>query len=177
MGAACTREEGAAGQGEGEAIAEAALAAHTPPSQGSGNPMMMVLFGGIGAGKSTAAEVAMRAVGMEAANFVGVGVDDLIEYVPEYVSDVESGDAERIKAAYMKYRDVARAAVEPAITKAVKNKYNLLLEWTNEANLKVTRADTVCAAHYVRGGLNPLSAAAKGLCLLSSREQGQEPTS
>lgn len=99
--------------------------------------MMMVLFGGIGAGKSTAAEAAMRAVGMEAANFVGVGVDDLIEYVPEYVSDVESGDAERIKAAYMKYRDVARAAVEPAITKAVKRKYNLLLEWTNEANLKV----------------------------------------
>merc|ERR1711865_1209601 len=41
-----------------------------------------------------------------------------------------------MKAAYMKHRDVARSAVDLAITKAVAGKFNLMLEWTNKENLQ-----------------------------------------
>lgn len=118
-----------------EAIAAAAIAAG--PRTPADRPTLLVIWGGIGCGKSTATAAVLAKLGLDADAFVKVGVDDLIEYVPAFVADTESGDVERVQAAYTKYRDVARDSVELAITKAVKRKLNLMLEWTNEANLQV----------------------------------------
>lgn len=173
MGAACAKADDST-LDQAEDIAERAIAAHRPPAETDGaRPTLMVLFGGIGAGKTTAQSLALEALGKQAEDFVAVGVDDLIELMPEYVDDVESGDAARMKAAYMKHRAVAKAAVDPAITKAVNREYNLVLEWTNEDNLLVRVASGFGFLHIGMLRMGPTVGA--GVCIRrrSQRRHGR----
>lgn len=155
MGALCGKEEDSGSTARNELIASAAVAAG--PGKPSDRPTLLVVWGGIGAGKSTATAAVLKELEMDASEFVKVGVDDLIEHVPEFVADTESGDAELMKAAYMKHRDVARSAVDLAITKAVAGKFNLMLEWTNEENLQVACTPKQRSALHGHGKLSACS--------------------
>jgi len=71
-------------------------------------PVLFVLWGGIGAGKSTVAKSSLifgTLIPQAKEDCVHIGVDDLVEFIPEYRAAKESGNEEEKKAAYMQYRD------------------------------------------------------------------------
>jgi hypothetical protein len=113
---------------------EASTAAATAADGGS-NPMLVVVWGGIGAGKSIGALQLFEVLGVRDDGFAKVGVDDLVELVPEYRAAVESGDAETKAGAYMKYRDTAKKLKRPTLVTAFEQRRNIYLEWTYEGNL------------------------------------------
>ena len=103
-----------------------------PPAR----PTVVVSWGGIGAGKSTAAALLFAELPMAQSDCVLVGVDDLVELVPEYRAAVESGDPAQKEAAYMQYRGQGKALKASVIAAAVARRCNLYVEWTFEGNLQ-----------------------------------------
>ena len=103
-----------------------------PPAR----PTVVVSWGGIGAGKSTAAALLFAELPMAQSDCVLVGVDDLVELVPEYRAAVESGDPAQKEAAYMQYRGQGKALKAAVIAAAVARRCNLYVEWTFEGNLQ-----------------------------------------
>ena len=97
---------------------------------------MIVLWGGIGAGKSTAMPLLLDALQLADADLVKVGVDDLVELVPEYREAVESGEPARKETAYMEYRGAAKKLKGAVLAAAVEAKQQVFLEWTYEGNLQ-----------------------------------------
>ena len=99
-------------------------------------PIMLIVWGGIGAGKSTGTAALLEALGVPDDSFVKVGVDDLVELVPAYRAAVESGDPAKKEAAYMKYRGEAKKLKAPTLAAAIEQRRNIYLEWTYEGNLE-----------------------------------------
>eukprot|EP01050_Picozoa_sp_SAG11_P000587 SAG11_NODE_20_length_25330_cov_18.348143_5_plen_221_part_00 len=119
----------------GEAMVQWALSGKPsvlPPAK----PTVVISWGGIGAGKSTAAPLLFEHLHSTQGDYVAAGVDDLIEFVPEYRAAVESGESARKEAAYMQYRNVAKALKVPVIARAVQQRHNLYFEYTFEGNLQ-----------------------------------------
>ena len=99
-------------------------------------PMIVVVWGGIGAGKSTGTAALLEALGVPEDAFVKVGVDDLVELVPAYRAAVESGDPAKKEAAYMKYRGEAKKLKAPTLAAAIEGRRHIFLEWTYGPNLE-----------------------------------------
>ena len=95
------------------------------------------MWGGIGAGKSSAADLVFAELGISRAHppIAFVGVDDLIELIPEYRAAVDAG-GEAKKDAYMKYRGGAKELRGPVMELAMAQKQNICVEWTQQRNLQ-----------------------------------------
>jgi hypothetical protein len=99
-------------------------------------PLLTLMWGGIGAGKTTAAALFLDKIGKHPDEFAELGVDDLIELLPGYQSAIDSDDAATRQAAYLKYRKEAKALMPEYFASAVSHRRNIYVEWTYEGNLK-----------------------------------------
>mmetsp|Transcript_19499 Transcript_19499/g.40608 ORF Transcript_19499/g.40608 Transcript_19499/m.40608 type:complete len:254 (+) Transcript_19499:3-764(+) len=111
-------------------IMDAALEGILPPAGRA--PIALVMWGGIGAGKSTASPQVLKALGMDQANTVVVDVDVLVQKVPEFRA--AKGTDEQ-QAAYMKYRSDAKKIQKQVALAALEKGLDAYVEWTNEENL------------------------------------------
>ena len=102
---------------------------------GPQRPVLLVVWGGIGAGKSTGAPMLLQELQLADESLVKVGVDDLVELVPDYRAAVESSDPERREASYMQFRDEAKKLKGAVLADAFEQKKPVYLEWTHEGNL------------------------------------------
>ena len=107
-----------------------------PEPEAPCSPTIVVVWGGIGVGKSTGTALLLQALRLPDGAFVKVGVDDLVELIPEYRAAVEAGDPARKEAAYMQYRNEAKKLKAPTLAAAIERKQPIYLEWTYDGNLE-----------------------------------------
>mmetsp|Transcript_36542 Transcript_36542/g.54669 ORF Transcript_36542/g.54669 Transcript_36542/m.54669 type:complete len:271 (-) Transcript_36542:238-1050(-) len=95
-------------------------------------PIALIMWGGIGAGKTTASPALLAKLGMDRAQTVVIDVDELVQKVPEFQ---QAKGTEQQKAAYMKYRNDAKKIQKQVALTVLQKGLDVYVEWTNEGNL------------------------------------------
>jgi hypothetical protein len=113
-------------------IMAAALDGRKSPSDRQ--PFAIVMWGGIGAGKSTASTQVFETLGMADASqsMVDLNVDELVQSVPEFRASIGT---EHEKEAYMTYRNAAKQIQKPLAQASLEQGLDVYVEWTNEGNM------------------------------------------
>eukprot|EP01046_Picozoa_sp_COSAG06_P009750 COSAG06_NODE_515_length_14818_cov_1329.391263_9_plen_549_part_00 len=108
-------------------------------------PLLTLMWGGIGAGKTTAAPLFLDKIGKHPDEFAELGVDDLIELLPGYQSAIDSDDAATRQAAYMQHRKEAKALMPEYLAAAVSCRRNICTSsGQNRRNTHITPSLLVC---------------------------------
>jgi hypothetical protein len=102
------------------------------------SPMLVVMWGGICCGKSTAATLLLERLNLRMEGVVDVNVDSLVYHIPG-VGVVRPEHKETLtptaKAAYMQGRKAAKSMQTMIADEAVGHGMDIYIEWTNEDNL------------------------------------------
>jgi hypothetical protein len=120
-----------------EAALRKALLENAQPSK-SRSPVLIIMWGGICSGKTTASRLVLERLCVNAEALVDVNVDSLVYHIPG-VGVVKSTSNESLsetaKAAYMKGRNAAKSLQTPIAHDAMDLGLDIYIEWTNEDNL------------------------------------------
>jgi len=112
-------------------IFEAALRGVAQPKGRA--PVVVIMWGGIGAGKTTVSPKLMAKLRVKREKtVVDIDVDNLVQRVPAFQA-AKGTDAEQ--AAYMKYRGDAKKIQKQVALAALEHGFDVYVEWTNEGNL------------------------------------------
>jgi predicted nicotinamide N-methyase len=117
-------------------IMHAALDGREPPV--GRKPFAIVMWGGIGAGKSTASTQVFETLGMAdvSQSMVDLNVDELVQSVPEFRASIGTDhEEEAYTEAYMLYRKVAKQIQKPLAQASLEQGLDVYVEWTYEGNM------------------------------------------
>jgi adenylylsulfate kinase-like enzyme len=95
-------------------------------------PFAVIMWGGIGVGKTTASGKLLGELGVERAQMIDLDVDELVQHIPAFRSAIGTTEEQ---TAYMKYREVAKKTQMRLGLQALKQGFDVYIEWTNEQNL------------------------------------------
>jgi hypothetical protein len=108
---------------------------------------------GIGAGKSTAAQMTFETLGKAHADSVAVGVDDVVEFIPAYREAIESGDPARKNESYLRYRVLAKKIIPEIVAAAVSRQLDLCAAPSAAPASTSTRPHAAAVVHVRCPGL------------------------